>query len=138
MFTKIMVPIDLRHLDRLGNALGVAADLAGHYKAEVVYVAVAGREPSDLGHSAEEVAARLEAFGTDQAARHGHAATTHLIVSHDPAVDLDKRLLAAEGDIGADLVVMQSHVPNVADYIWASHGGALAQHSRVSVMLVRG
>ena len=36
-----------------------------------------------------------------------------------------------------DLVVMATHLPNVADYVWASHGGHLATHSKASVFLVR-
>ena len=37
----------------------------------------------------------------------------------------------------ADLVVMQSHVPNLTDYIWPSNGGTVASHSRASVFVVR-
>ena len=44
---------------------------------------------------------------------------------------------AAE-ELGADLVVMATHVPNLTDYIWASHGGHLASHAKASVFLVRG
>ena len=40
--------------------------------------------------------------------------------------------------LGADLVVMATHVPNLTDYIWASHGGHLASHAKASVFLVRG
>ena len=72
------------------------------------------------------------------ASRNGHDATTHMIVSGDPAIELDKKLLAAVEDTGADLVVMASHIPNITDYIWASHGGTVAAHSKASVMLVRG
>jgi len=40
-------------------------------------------------------------------------------------------------EAGADLVVMASHVPNVTDYIWPSHGGWVAEHSDASVFVVR-
>lgn len=137
MFKKIMVPVDLRHPDQSEWAIGVAADLAKHFLAETIYVAVAGPEPSELGHTPDEARARLDAFGTDQARRHGHQVGTHLIVSGDPAVDLDRKLLSAVDETGADLVIMWTHAPGVTDYVWASHGGALAQHAKVSVMLIR-
>lgn len=138
MFKKIMVPVDLRHTERLGHALEVAADLARHYGIDVCYVAITSPEPSELGHTPSEVEQKLKMFGADMAARNGHEATTRLIVSADPAIDLDKKLLSAVEAIGADLVVMASHIPNVTDYIWASHGGTLATHANCSVMLVRG
>jgi len=68
---------------------------------------------------------------------HGHKATSHSIVSHDPAADLDKSLMKACEEINADLVVMASHVPGVADYLFPSHGGEMARHAGVSVMVVR-
>ena len=138
MFKKIMVPVDLRHVERLGYALDVASDLAKHYGIEICYVAVTSPEPSELGHSPSEVEERLKSFGADMAQQNGHAATTHLIVSGDPAIDLDKKLLTAIEDAAADLVVMASHIPNITDYIWASHGGTIALHAKASVMLVRG
>lgn len=138
MFKKIMVPVDLRHVERIRHALDVAADLANHYGADVCYVAVTSPEPSELGHTPSEVEQRLKAFGADMARLSGHKTTTHLIVSNDPAIDLDKKLLAAIDDAQADLVVMASHIPNVTDYIWASHGGTIAKRADASVMLVRG
>ena len=46
-------------------------------------------------------------------------------------------LLAESSAIGADLVVMQSHLPNITDYIWPSNGGTIATRSRASVLVVR-
>lgn len=34
MYTKIMIPIDLRHVDQMGKALQVAADVGKLYGAE--------------------------------------------------------------------------------------------------------
>ena len=138
MFAKIMVPVDLTHEDRLAKTLGCAADLAGHWKAAIVFVGVASSAPGKLGHTPEEFRARLDAFASAQAAAHGIAATGHAVISHDPTSDLDRKLLEAVRETGADLVVMASHVPGIADYILSSHGGTLAEHAGVSVMLIRG
>ncbi len=138
MFSKIMVPVDLRHPERMQKALRTAADLARLYSAGVCYVGVTSPEPSDLGHTPQEFAARLAGFAKGEAAQHGHDATSHMVVSHDPTVELDKTLLGTVEELGADLVIMATHDPNVTDYIWSSHGGALALHSPASIMLVRG
>jgi nucleotide-binding universal stress UspA family protein len=60
-----------------------------------------------------------------------------MVVSHDPTVDVDDALMKAVSETGADLVVMASHVPGLADYIWPSNGGKLAAHSSASVFVVR-
>ncbi len=80
---------------------------------------------------------KLDAFGRGEAEKHGHRATTKAVISHDPSIDLDRKLAEAVRDTGADLVVMASHVPGVVDAIWPSHGGRLAAHAEVSVFVVR-
>jgi nucleotide-binding universal stress UspA family protein len=137
LFSKIMVPVDLAHVSRLTRALKVAADLARHYDAEICYVAVTASTPGPLAHNPQEFAAKLEEFAQAEAAEHGQKASSRSIVSHDPAIDMDRSLLNAREEIGADLVVMASHVPGVADYLFPSHGGSMAKHAGVSVMIVR-
>ncbi|MBN7785522.1 universal stress protein [Ponticoccus gilvus] len=137
MFKRIMVPVDLTHADRLDKALGCAADMAKQYGAEVVYVGVASASPSAIAHNPQEYAQKLKDFADAQATARGITAQAHAVTSHDPATDLDATLLKAIADTGSDLVVMASHVPNVTDYIWASNGGTIAGHAKISVMLVR-
>ncbi|TCP42825.1 universal stress protein [Rhodovulum marinum] len=137
MFCHILAPVDLAHVDRLTRALEVAADLARHYDIGVTYVAVTTPQPGPLAHSPEEFAGKLRAFAEEQAAKHGHRADAKTVVSHDPAVDLDHAIREARKDLNADLVVMGSHMPNLGDYVWPSHGGKLALHAHASIMLVR-
>lgn len=137
MYRKIMVPIDLSHEEDLEKALNTASDLARHYQCPVCYVAVTTAAPSSVASSPEAFAARLETFAREQGGRHGHAASSEMLVSHDPAVDLDDRLLKAIDAVGADLVVMQSHMPRLTDYVWPSNGGRIASHSKASVFVVR-
>ena len=138
MYAHIMVAVDLAHEDKLGRSLKCAADLARHWNAKVTYVGVTGTAPGKMGHTPEEYAEKLARFAAAQGELHEMEASSHAAVSHDPTVELDRTLLKAIDDTGADLVVMQSHIPNITDYIWASHGGTIAEHADVSVMLVRG
>lgn len=142
MYHKIMVPVDLAHVERLDKALTTAADLAKHYRTPICYVGVTTTLPGPVAHTPEEFARKLERFGRSQAERHGLdqpglEITTLSLTSHDPAVDLDDVLMDAIKDSGADLIVMASHVPGLADHIFASNAGHLASHAKVSVLVVR-
>jgi nucleotide-binding universal stress UspA family protein len=101
-------------------------------------VGVTSSLPGKLAHNPREYSELLSRFAAAQSELHGIEAGGHAAVSHDPTVDLDKTLLSAIDETGADLVVMQSHIPNVTDYVWASHGETVAGHTDVSIMLVRG
>lgn len=137
MFTHIMVPVDMAHTERLDRALKVAADLAGHYGARVTYVGVTTGQPSSVAHTPKEFGDKLAKFAAMQSEVNDVAETAaHTVVAHDPAIDMDKNLEAAVHEIGADLVVMGSHIPKTFDF--GSHGGRVATHTDVSVMLVRG
>lgn len=138
MFKKIMVPVDLAHADKLTHALDTAANLSKHYNAPVTYVGVTASAPGPLGHNPEEYGQKLSQFVARQAEAHGITAEGKTVVSHDPAADLDDALVKAVHETGCDLVVMATHIPNVADHVWPSNGGRLATHTDASVFLVRG
>lgn len=137
MFKRIMAPVDLAHVERLGGALACAADLSKHYGAPITYVGVTSSAPSKLAHNPEEFAQKLQAFAEGEAHKHGVDATAHAAIAHDPTTEVDDALMRAIEETGADLVVMASHVPDVIDYIWPSNGGKLAEHAKCSVMVVR-
>lgn len=137
MFSKIMVPVDLAHQGRIARAMSVAADLARHWGAEVIYVGATAETPGSVAHNPEEYRGKLDAFAAEAGAAHGQKATGHALVLHDPAAELDGALLGASQDLGADLVVMQSHDPGLTDWVWPGHGGKLAAHAHCSVMVVR-
>lgn len=138
MYKRIMVPVDLAHIDRLEKALTSAADLSKHYKVPVTYVTVATTAPSEIAHTPQEHAKKLDAFAKAQADKHGlHDTDAKFYTSHDPAVDLHETLMKAIGDTGADLVVMASHVPGVPEHIFASNAGSVASHAEVSVFVIR-
>lgn len=137
MYSKIMVPVDLAHTDRLAPALDVAANLAEAHKAEVVYVGVTSNMPGAVARSPEEYADKLRDFAATQGDRHGRGTDVHVVVSHDPSVDLNAKLLHAIDETGSDLVVMASHTPGIADHWLHGHAAHVASEARVSVFVVR-
>jgi nucleotide-binding universal stress UspA family protein len=137
MFKRIMAPVDLAHMDKLERALKVTAEEAKLHDAAVTYVSVSAAAPSAVAHTPEEFKTRLGAFAGEQAKIHGINADAHAIISHDPTTDVDDALLKAIRDTGADLVIMASHRPGLADYFWPSNGGKIAGHTDASVFIVR-
>jgi nucleotide-binding universal stress UspA family protein len=137
MYKKIMVPLDLAHIERLDKALTTATDLAKHYDIPVCFVGVTAETPTEVAHTPKEFGEKLEAFGATQSTKHSLNIDTAAYSSHDPAVDLDKTLVKAAKENGADLIVMASHVPGLPEHIFASNAGAVASHAEISVFVVR-
>ncbi|MDX5359774.1 MAG: universal stress protein [Alphaproteobacteria bacterium] len=137
MYRRIMVPVDLTHVERLDKALNTAADLAKHYGIPMCLVGVTAAAASPVAHTPAEYASKLAAFGTDQSKQRGIEIETKAYTSHDPAIDLDKTLMGAIEELDADLVVMASHIPGVPDHIFASNAGYLAAHAGCSVFVIR-
>lgn len=137
MYKKIMVPVDLAHIELLEKAIISATDIAKLYSIPICFVGVTAETPTGVARNPQEFAHKLAEFGTGQSQAHGVPIETASYPSHDPAVDLDKTLINAARENGADLVVMASHVPGLPEHIFASHAGTVAAHSKISVFVVR-
>lgn len=138
MYKKIMVPVDLTHVEQLGKALTTAADLSKHYGIPICYVSVSAAAPGPLSHNPAEFTEKLEEFAKSEAAERGlDDVSSVAYTSHDPTIDLDSTLVKAIEESGSDLVVMHSHIPGFPEYVFASNAGYLASHCDVSVLVVR-
>ncbi len=137
MFTKILVPLDLGHLDNLSGALSVAAQMAKSHNAEVIYVGVYGNLPTEDVPPPQDYSAKLKAFSDEQAAAHDITTTSVPVFSHDPQAELTSALLSAAADANADLIVMASHIPGWAEHIFHSNAGYIASYAPISVFVVR-
>jgi len=137
MYTKIAVPVDLAHTEKLDKALKTAANLSRQYDAPVYLVAVTAPGPTELAHNPREFDQKLQEFAANCSTEHGAKFRFKTAVSTDPAVDLDNTLDAEFHEMGIDLVVMASHVPGFREYILSSNAGYLASHSDLSVFVVR-
>jgi len=137
MYKTIMVPVDLEHVDRLEKALNTTADLAKHYGSAVCFVGVTAETPTAIAHNPDEYQQKLEDFAKKQGEKHGFGASAKSYPSHDPAVEINDKLMSAIDDVGADLVIMASHVPSFEALFFSSHGGSVANHAKCSVFVVR-
>lgn len=137
MYHKIVVPVALTHTETLDKAMKVVADLSKHYGASVHVVGITAPTPDPVSHNAEEYANKLGQFAAEQSSALGAEFEPHPIVTNDPVTELEPRLDEYIHEIGADLVVMATHIPGFREYVFASNAGFLASHTDVSVFLVR-
>lgn len=137
MFKKIMVPVDLAHVDALKPALSAASDLAKHYQASVCYVSVTSSMPGTVARTPEDYQQKLKSFASDQQASHGQSVDSRVYTANDPVTQLDDILVKAIDEVGADLLVMATHLPKRLDAVMPSNGAKVATHTQVSVFLVR-
>lgn len=137
MFSTIMVPVDLEHTEMMEKALTVAADLATQYDATVNLVGVSQSVATKVARTPEAFAEKLAAFAAEQSQKRGLTIQSRPEISHDIRIDLDAVLSRAATAINADLIVMASHVPGLAEHVFASNAGYLASHAKMSVFVVR-
>lgn len=137
MFSKIMIPVDLRHDDKMEKALRVVADLATKCRAEAHVVGVTMSSPTDVAPTPAAFQERLSDLVASHSALLGGGMKAHTEISHDISIDLDATLERAAERLGADLIVMASHIPGWSEHIFASNAGYLASHSKMSVFVVR-
>lgn len=137
MFRQIMLPVDLARLPDLERSITMAGDLARQHHAAITVVGVTGTGPGAVAKTPDGYAEKLDAFAATLAERSGAPVAARAIPDNDVAADLGDVLVAAAADIGADLIVMASHVPGLLDHVFASNAGYVASHARCSVAVVR-
>jgi len=139
MYSRIMVPVDLEHADKLEKTLNTAGDLARLYEATLCFVAVSGKVPNRVARTPQQFEAQLNMFAREQGERLGVATSSLIKESVDVPVELDAKLLEALDEVDADLVVMASHIPGVADrlHLISSNAAWIVKHADVSVFVVR-
>lgn len=137
MTSKILVPVDLEHADKLDKGLKIAASIAKSEGATVCFLGVTSVEPTKVAANPTEYAGKLEAFAQDQSKARGIDTSSKAVTVHDTAVELSSAILEAAKEFGADLIVMTSHVPGLKEHLFSTNAGYIANHAPVSVYVVR-
>jgi len=137
VFNNIMVPVDLAHLDTLEPSLSIVADMAKQYDARITYVSVTANTPTSVARTPQEYEQKLDAFAQERHQVHGQPVGIKVYSSTDPIANVDDLLVKAIDEIGADLVIMATHLPRHLDIVMPSHGGKVATHTDASVFLLR-
>jgi nucleotide-binding universal stress UspA family protein len=138
MYSKILLPIDLAHAEKMEKALVTAVELAKSHGSQLTMMGVTGEEPGAVAHDPKEYRARFEAFVDAQSKKHGITIDALEVESVDVPAELPRILEQQAQRGGYDVIVMASHTPGLLDHIFTSNAGHIATHSASSVFIVRG
>jgi nucleotide-binding universal stress UspA family protein len=140
MFSSILVPIDVAHESSWRHALPEALALAEAGQATVTALAVVPDATTmffgvQLALQLEEILDQTR--GRLNAIVDGFAAGGAVIAREVKFGSIGGQILAAAGDLGCDLIVMESHRPEMKDYLIGPNAAHVARHARCSVLVLR-
>ncbi len=139
MINTILVPIDIAAEEAASAALGLARDLADKYGGRIVLLNVVEEVPGYVisqlptgfhQKALEEAAALLKKI----AVKNGLADSAETIIREGHP---STQILEHAGEIGADMIVIASHDPGIADYFLGSVAARVVRHAHCSVLVAR-
>ncbi|MBL8704990.1 MAG: universal stress protein [Rhodospirillales bacterium] len=140
MFKSILVPIDVAHRSSWQHALPQAIELARPSAAEVTVMTVVRDVQSILS------GVRM-GFQLDHLIADAEKALALIVADYqDQGVVLHRRVLAGSighevlrvaSEAGCDLIVMESHRPEMRDYLIGPNAAHVATHASMSVLVLR-
>ena len=139
MFKNILVPIDLTHEERIGALIGQAKIFAERNGGTVTLLNVV---PDIPGYVAAELPAGLRENVLRNAKTElsrlanesGLPASTKIsIETGSPAT----KILDAAKEGNADVIIIASHQPGMADYLLGSTASKVVRHAHCSVVVLR-
>ncbi len=140
MFKNILVAVDLEHDADLDNLLRIASEIAKIQTAKVSLLHVISAAPAVvsqfLPESYETMASeKVEQDLTALAAKVDLAEGTATVSVRFGSVY--QEILAYAEKIGADLIIVASHKPNVGDYLLGTTASRIVRHAPCSALVVR-
>ena len=140
MFKNILVAVDLEHDSDLDNLLRIASEIASIQNAKVNLLHVISAAPAVvsqfLPESYETMASeKVEQGLTALAAKVDLAEGTATVSVRFGSVY--QEILAYADKIGADLIIVASHKPNVGDYLLGTTASRIVRHAPCSALVVR-
>ncbi len=140
MYRKILVPVDVSHPESGKIELGAAAKIVDGEKAEITLLSViadvpnlvAAQLPSGYVEKAVESANKqLGAIAENCGLKAGsyRTAVRDGVAHHE--------ILEEAKQMGAELIIVASHLPGLTDYLLGSTAARVVRHAGCSVLVVR-
>lgn len=138
MFKTVLVPVDVSIPGETQKVLAAAKALSAPWGAELHVVTVVpdmgmaivgsyfdkGFEHASHDKAEQELAAAVAEAGIE--------AKTHVMAG--TAYD---RVIVLAGKLGADLIIISAHSPELKDYLLGSNAARIVRHSQRSVLVLR-
>ncbi len=140
MFNNILVAVDLEHDTHIDDLLRVASDIANAYGAKVHLLHVIGAAPAVVSQFLPE---NYEAMASDKIEKDLAVLAAKVDLAEGAAASsvrfggVYQEILAHAANIGADLIIVASHKPNVGDYLLGTTAARIVRHASCSTLVVR-
>jgi nucleotide-binding universal stress UspA family protein len=139
MIETILVPIDISEEEAGATSLSLARDLARRYGSKLVLLNVVEQLP---GHVAAQLPKGiLEKASTNAVARLEKIARDNGITENSQIAVRQGRpsteILEYARESGANMIVIASHDPGLADYLLGSVAARVVRHAHCSVLVTR-
>lgn len=140
MFRSILVPVDLEQESTWQFALPQAVELAG-LSGGVVTVMTVVRDLRTVFEGvahAFQLEALIRQAGTKLALIIGELPESRVAVRQEVRVgSIGREIVTASVAIGADLILMASHRPELRDFLIGPNAAFVCQHAACSVLVLR-
>ena len=140
MFKNILVAVDLEDGTGVDDLLRAAADIANTHRSKVHLLNIVAAAPAVvsrfLPENYEKMASReiekdLAALAATVDLAEGAAASSVRFG------DIYQEILAHAGNIGADLIIVASHKPDLGDYLLGTTASRIVRHASCSALVIR-
>lgn len=139
MFKVVLIPVDVSHLDAAEKSLAIARKLTEEQDSKLILLNVVEELPGYVvSHIPSEIQAKAVEHAqnalTQMAEDHKLPSGTEVMVrnGHPPT-----KILAVAQETNADVIVIASHDPVLADYLLGSVAARVVRHAHCSVVVVR-
>ena len=140
MFKNFLVAVDLEHDTHIDGLLRVASDMANAQGAKVHLLHVIGAAPAVVSQFLPE---SYETMASGKVEKDLGALAAKVDLAEGTAAisvrfgHVYQEILAYANKIGADLIIVASHKPNVGDYLLGTTAARVVRHATCSVFVVR-
>lgn len=138
MFKVILLPVDIGQTEAAKTAIAAASQLM-QSDTKLVLLNVVDEVPA-------YIATQIPKSVSDQVNEDAKAALDKLVSGHELPGTTEtlvrdghpsRTILEVGEEIGADVIVIASHDPGLADYLLGSTAGRVVRHAHCSVLVVR-
>ena len=139
MYKKVLVPVDLSHIEKGSKMIERAKYLADTNKSQLTLLNVIPEIPPYVAIEIpsgqhEKVVENAKADLRGLVRSHNLPSSTRIVVeSGNPA----NAILAYAKKENSDLIMVASHQPGLKDYLLGSVAGKVVRHARCSVLVLR-
>ncbi len=141
MYKKILFPVDLREESSWRSAMPRVVELCKAFGSELHLLTIfpdipVGMYRLHLPEDTEDRLAQAAASGLDAFAAE-HVPDGVRVVKHVAAGRVYQAILETAVEIGADLIAMASHRPEMADFLIGPNAARVVRHANRSVLVIR-